>query len=317
MSEETRSQSDAHAAILRRHFPRVPLRTLKVMPHPSWGGESDVYLVDGHLIFRFPRAREAAGSLAVETCLLPQLAERVGLAIPRFEHVALDERDGLPAVVGYEAIRGQPLTGALFRQVVTPDRSAADHLARQLAAFLSVLHGFPLDRALACGVGRPQLGPREQVERQSAAVRSEVFPALADDERAWLTRLFEAFLGDERHFQWTPALCHGDLTSDHILFDADRQEIAGIIDFGDVCVGDRAGDFVWSFEYGDDLFDRVLAHYSPSIADPRAFGHVVAFRYGLMPTVEIAYGLETGNRAYVEEGRRELRARMEGANLTP
>ena len=41
-----------------------------------------------------------------------------------------------------------------------------------------------------------------------------------------------------------------------------------------------------------------------------AFARVVTIRYQLMAAAEIGYGLQIGNAAYVEEGRRALREHM-------
>ncbi len=139
----------------------------------------------------------------------------------------------------------------------------------------------------------------------------QVYPALDPAEREVLERLYSAFLGDPRHFLHAPALCHGDLSSDHILcVPPGTRGIEGVIDFGDVVIGDPTGDFVWGFEYGADFLERVLDHYSVPLPDRAAFARVVALRYTLMSVNQIFYGLETGNSAYISEGREALRARM-------
>ncbi|MGH2366761.1 MAG: phosphotransferase family protein [Chloroflexota bacterium] len=303
------------------------------MPHVGWGGDSDAFLVNGALIFRFPRHPSARRALAVEACLLPQLGPRVGLPIPRFRYVAQDVTDEGdtagstegPLFVGYPAIPGAPLAPNLF-PAIAADPATRERMAAQLSAFLAGLHTVPIEQAIACGVEAPARSVREQITHRYAVVRSNVYPVLADDERRYLDRLFASFLDAPRHFGWPPTICHGDLTSDHILHvpangvssagavsvvrpgdETQPPGIAGIIDFGDVCIGDPAGDFVWRFEYGDAFFGRVLDHYSLPVGDASAFARVVGFRYQLMPTTEIAYGLATGTPGYVEEGRRLLR----------
>ncbi len=298
------------AARIRRHFPDLLIGDIQALPHAGWGGDSDAVLVDDTLVFRFPRGPEVARALAVEVCLLPELAPRAALPIPRFTHVARDPATDAPLFVGYPRIPGEPLTPARFA-AVADDPAAVERLAAGLGAFLTGLHRFPLDRARACGVPEPAATVREGVAARCDAVRTGVYQVLAADERAAVDRIFAAWLTGPRHFAWPPALCHGDLSSDHVLV-AGRGErgIAGVIDFGDLTIGDRTGDFVWRFEWGDAFFRRVLAGYGAATGDPEAFARVVAFRYRLMPLHQIAYGLETGSAADVEEGRRRLRANL-------
>ena len=301
-----------HAEVIRQHFPEVAATQIQALPHRGWGGASDAYLVGGHLVFRFPRSKEVARSTAAEIRLLSLIGDDVGLPIPRFQYVILDPDDGLPVAVVYEAIRGEPLSGEQFGDLVGSGTLSIEEVAQQLASFLSGLHSFPVEAAIACGVPGPEGSPRADAERRFAAVRRRVYPALDDDERAWLTRAFEEHLADSRRFALAPALCHGDLTSDHLLFDTAQRQLGGVIDFGDAQVGDRAADFVWRYEYGEDLFQAVLASYRLPVGDQAVFAKIVAFRHALMPTFEIAYGLETSSRDLVEEGRRDLRVRMSG-----
>jgi aminoglycoside 2''-phosphotransferase len=312
---------------IRQHFPALTVERVRELPHVGWGGDSDALLVNDALVFRFPRRPEVAEALAVEVCLLPALAPRMPVAIPDFRYVAYppahdaSEAASLgpttsarrPLFVGYPTIEGEPLTPAVF-ETVAAEPALVERMAAQLGGFLSALHTFLPEPARACGVPAPAASIYDRVARQYAFWQARVYPSLEADERRFLDRLFAAFLGDARHFRQGPVLCHGDLTSDHILFAPSRgQGIAGIIDFGDVCFGDPAGDFVWRFEYGDRFFERVLAHYRAPLHDPEAFARVVAFRYQLMAVAEIAYGLEIGNADYIAEGRQRLREHMHRA----
>ena len=304
-----RSQPES-VDLIHEHFPDLVVTQVRVLPHIGWGGESDALLINDRYIFLFPRWPETARALAVDVCLLPKLAPRVALPIPSFQYIAYDQAAGMPLLVGYPAIPGQPLTPTLFQAIAT-DELTLERTASQLGAFLSGLHTCPLELARQCGVPWPPLSPVELVTRQYERLRSQVYPLLLADECHFLDRLFTSSLADLKHVEWSPTLCHGDLTSDHILTDSSGAgHITGIIDFGDVCVGDPAGDFVWRLEYGDDFFRRVLASYHAPVGDLEAFARRVTYRARLMPTVEIAYGLETNNAAYVEEGRRSLRAHM-------
>jgi aminoglycoside 2''-phosphotransferase len=311
---EVRSAASAVRAI-RRHCPDVAVRSIEELPHYGWGGDSDAFLINRELIFRFPRWPHVARALEVEARLLPLLRPRVPIRIPDFRYLPRHRRTGRPLFCGYAAIPGRPMAPEVCGQLASSSPTL-EHMAAQLGGFLSGLHTFPLEQATGCGVEIPTVSVRDQVARAYSSARERLHPILVAGERTFLDTLYTTYLDDPRHFAWPPALCHGDLTSDHILAlppehpDVVSEGITGIIDFGDVRVGDPAGDFVWRFEYGDTFFNRVLDHYMAPLPDREAFARVVAVRYQLMATAEIGYGLQIGNAEYVDEGRRVLREHM-------
>src|SRR5439155_24588353 len=115
------------------------------------------------------------------------------------------------------------------------------------------------------------------------------------------------FLGDPRHFAFSPVLCHGDFSSDHLLVDPTCGALTGVIDFGDVAIGDPAGEFTWRAEYGETFFERVLEAYA--IAD-ETFAERVAFRIDCLPIAQIAYGVDTDQPEEVAAGLAWLRRSM-------
>jgi aminoglycoside 2''-phosphotransferase len=289
--------------LIRRSFPDVAAARLELMPHPGWGGDSDAWLVDGRWIFRFPRSADVARCLAVEVCLLPRISAALPAQIPRFDYVARDAKDR-PSFVGYEAIPGQPLRAEALRAL--PAR-VVEHLAEQVGDFLRALHATPAEVAVRCGVDRPTGSPRQRTERWLRQVESTVFPALDGEERDWVERRFRDALAETSRFAFAPVVCHGDLSSDHLLIDPGGRGLAGVIDFGDVTIGDPAGEFTWREEYGEAFYRRALAAYGTS--DPW-FSSRVSFQIDCLPLIQIAYGVETGLTEDVVEGRRMLRSRI-------
>ncbi len=138
-------------------------------------------------------------------------------------------------------------------------------------------------------------------------VESTVIPVLTGDERDWVECQFRDFLAKSARFAYAPVLCHGDLCSDHILFDHAGTGLAGIIDFGDVTIGDPAGEFTWRADYGESFFEQVLQAYG--VTD-RPFAERVAFQIDCLPLIQIAYGVERGRPDDIAEGRRLLRWKM-------
>ena len=75
---------------------------------------------------------------------------------------------------------------------------------------------------------------------------------------------------------------HGDISDDHMLLAAGAEALAGVIDFGDACLGDPAYDLTFFFAYGEAAMARLIEFYDPFAADPllatRARRSYVRFR---------------------------------------
>jgi aminoglycoside phosphotransferase (APT) family kinase protein len=139
--------------------------------------------------------------------------------------------------VGYREIPGQ----TACRAALTDEERAA--AAGTLGHFLAALHAFPVEEAVRLGA------PGDEMERLNIPLRSERALAALDElsghgliDNATRRRLDavidEAPAGAPRP---PPALLHGDLYSLHIVV-GERRRPAGIIDWGDLHVGDRAVD---------------------------------------------------------------------------
>lgn len=249
------------------------------------GWDSVVAVVDDEWIFRFPRRPEIERWLESEIALLPELGPTLPVAVPQFEHVI---RTPLMCV-GYRMIQGEPLTAA----AASPE---------SVASFLSALHRFDVARAERLGV-RPRPWRAHYVEQCAEFVR-RVLPLLDPDERQSAEALFaeaEALEGFE------PALVHVDLGPEHLL--CRDGTLVGVIDWGDVQIGDPAIDFAWLLHVPPRAYgDALLAAYTGP-ADER-LRERARFYHRLGPWYEVHYGLLTGRPAHVEAGLRGVRARL-------
>ena len=141
------------------------------------GMDSLAVLVGEAFVFRFSKHAEAAMGLRREIALLPRLAPTLPLDIPRFEYVGEHSVTGLP-FVGYGLIRGEPLHRPLYDSL---PGATQDGILGDLAAFLSAVHAFSVEEAVACGV-TPDGGRVDYIEDLRRA-RDDVFPLLDDTVR--------------------------------------------------------------------------------------------------------------------------------------
>jgi aminoglycoside 2''-phosphotransferase len=290
-------------AAIARHVPDLRMERVEPLSHHGWGGDSDAWLVNGELVFRFPRTPAIAAQLAVEACLLPQLAPTLPLAIPNFMYIARGAATGAPLFVGYRAIAGAPMTPALLAGHSLTDAQARA-LAATMGSFLTALHSFPVAQARACGA-TTQSEP-EHTRALLERVREHVYPLFPPPLHAWTDHLFGDALASPLLWEYTPALVHGDLGSDHILFDPTRRAIAGIIDFGDMAIGDPLGDFVGLAAYDATFLEAALAAYTRPLGG--AATERLAFYQKRLPFIALAWGAAHADQEALDNGMALLRA---------
>jgi aminoglycoside 2''-phosphotransferase len=245
------TEDDARVQIARA----CPGLDVGVVEFLGAGVDSDVFLVNGEWVFRFPKRAPVARALRREINLLPKLAAHLPVATPRFDYVGHHSTSGL-LFAGYRLIPGQPLSAKAFGAL--GHREQARVLAR-LARFLCAVHGFPVAEAVAAGV--EQFEARNWVS-ECWAQAQHALARLEPWEGAALARLLEGFLADGRNFAERPMLLYADFAPEHVLYDAAAGGIVGIIDWGDVAIGDPDFDLLYlRQDYGEDFVVRMLEHY--------------------------------------------------------
>lgn len=238
---------------IERAFPDLPVRDVVFL---GAGMDSDAYLVNDEWVFRFPKRDTVTRALSREVALLPRLAGCLPVAIPRFSYIGPQSDNG-PLFVGYRLIQGEPLTPALFDSLTQPDQ---ERVLATLAAFLRGVHGFPVADAAAAGV--VEFSTREWVGACWSRGQARVLPLLSPRDGAALAGLIERFLADERNVANSPRLLYVDFAPEHILFSPDERHIVGVIDWGDLAIGDPDYDLLYlRQDYGESFVRRLLGHY--------------------------------------------------------
>ena len=220
--------------LVREQFPGLG-RTVE--PFGS-GWDNVAYLVDGELVFRFPRREFAVPFLGREVRALPRLAPRLPLPVPvPLWASAPTERFPWP-FAGYRRLPGRTLDAV---ELSAEDRRAA---APVLAAFLKALHAIPLDglELPPDEIARTDFARRLPLltERMEALERA----GLIADHRRWIDLFGDGIV------EASPGLVpvHGDLYERHVLVD-DANRVCGVIDWGDVHAGDPALDLTILFRF--------------------------------------------------------------------
>lgn len=255
---------DLARELIETQFPEV---APALVTYLGEGSDSTAFDVNALWVFRFPKRDYAEEQLLVETGLLPLLSDSLPVAVPRFRFHGQPSRlfpyhfAGYPKLLGVTALQSDS-AGTRFKLI-----------APVMSQFLSILHTFPLTRARKLGVRTEPIQSVMEEKTAEALDRFkflEVAAPLAPLER-WYA-YFKAGAGPSSERQ--SALLHNDLAAEHVLLDPVTHQISGVLDWGDLAIGDPVTDFAGLFHWGGQPFVRsILSTYTGAVDDallPRA-----------------------------------------------
>jgi aminoglycoside phosphotransferase (APT) family kinase protein len=242
------------------------------------GLDHTAYVVNDELIVR---VEKQAGSGTADARLLAAVAAISPVPVPE---VVFAEADCL----AYRKLPGVPLL-----DVPSARRAAcATAIAARLGELLAALHGAPV-AAMAELVDEDD-EPLDRWQRDAA----RAYRAAVGEIPAVHRRPIEAFLGSTPADGGYPRVfSHNDLGIEHVLVDPDAREVTGVIDWSDAAITDPAHDFGLILrDLGPAALEAAIEAYGAGVDRERA-----AFHARCMLLEDLAYGLETGRRAYVDK----------------
>ena len=236
---------------IHSNFPDLPIVSVELAGE---GMDSIALLVNREWVFRFPKHDGVSAGTELEARLLPELQQAIDVRIPVPEFVGTDPRTGR-RFSGYRKVEGAPLDAHVFLGL---DTGRQDRLTARIARFVRQLHSFPMERAIQLGVAAGDF--RGAYADKLASVRALVLPRVNPDERRYVERLYGAYLDDPGNFDYEPCLLHADLSPEHVFVDPATRAVTGIIDFGDVTIGDPDYELQRLYaDYGDRFLQTYLA----------------------------------------------------------
>lgn len=203
---------------------------------PGQGWDCETVVVEETWVDRRPRRPEVGAQLRREVALLPRLADRLPLTVPR--PVLLDEE---PLRVRHVLVPGEPCA---------PSTLTADD-GRLVGRFLRALHGTPRSVWAPAGLRSAQ-EQRTRLHTQLADLGARVLPLLPAERRGAGRALLA-----ELAAPYDAVLVHGDLGPEHLLVTDGR--VSGVVDWGDLMLGDPALDLAWTLHGTPPVFADALA----------------------------------------------------------
>jgi aminoglycoside 2''-phosphotransferase len=286
------SQSRLYVEVIQRAYPDFSVHASKTNTN---GQNNDVLIVNDTFVFRFPKYAEGIQRLETEIAILKGIGDCITLPIPRVSFAQITPPVVGQAFVGYRMLSGE----ALWRETLwkIDDEQTLRNLAQQLAQFLRELHAIPVETII--GYQLVAADTYEEWNDIYARIRAKCFPYMRLDARSWATEHFETFLADAAHFAYKSVLKHGDFGPANILFDAGKQVISGIIDFGGAGPGDPAYDFAGILSsYGEAFLRRFFITYP----EMETFWERIVFYQGTFALLEALFGIENQDEGAFKSG---------------
>jgi aminoglycoside phosphotransferase (APT) family kinase protein len=224
--------ADLARTLIEEQFPQ--LAPARVEPLAA-GWDNSAFRVNEAFVFRFPRRQIVVPLIEAESRIMPGIASRLPLPVPVVTFVGRPGRTYPWPFVGHRMIPGCTACAANLNDA---QRTA---LAVPLARFLAALHDVPAEDAQRLAAGPDPIAKLDLAKRIPQA--REILARLAgqglvedQDAISYLLDSVPASFAARGN-----TLVHSDLCARHLLVDADNR-LAGIIDWGDVHLGDAAVD---------------------------------------------------------------------------
>jgi aminoglycoside phosphotransferase (APT) family kinase protein len=295
--EDTQTDATKVAAIIHPQFPEICLSNVKLLGE---GCDSWAFEVSQRWVFRFPKRADVDEQLLVEFRIVPVLATQSPLPLPTFCFL------GQPSAVFPFHFAGYPKLPGVPAIQVDPQLMPFERWAPTMGRFLSWLHRFPASEARRLGVQHQNVAELIQEVRADALDDFDVLRQVACS--APVERWKEFFVNGPQPLispRLTPVIAHRDLAAEHVLCDLTARAITGIIDWTEIAVTDRCVDFAGAFHWGGEpCMDAVLSHYDGAVDE--GVLHRARFLAACRGVADVAFGLETGRREYIQAGIRAL-----------
>lgn len=262
----------------------------------GWIGAA--YRVNDELVFKFPKRAGDWTELDREIVFLEYARDQLPLPAP---HHLLQVRESVTAPFGYivyKHIAGEAL------DVSQMSAAGSDAIARTLAEFLKTLHALKPGRIAHI---LPRENPYQVAMEHNQGAEKEIVAQLSEDERRSLAKFFRRYVNAPQSIGRARVL-HADFSADHIL--CTGGTVSGIIDWGDVSLGDPDYEFSYLYQdFGATFVRQIAEHYGHP--DPDRLVGKARYYTMLDQLGTILYGGERAPEGDIAEAWRRLRAMLQ------
>lgn len=218
--------------LIQNQFPELKAEKIRLL---GAGWDNTAFIINEELIFRFPRREISLGLLEAEWALLPKIASLlpVSIPIPRWRG---SPSDCFPwPFIGYRMLSGFTACYANLSE------NQRESLAVPIAQFLSALHKIPphktkdfmfygdnFSRVEGSSLTQKIHLNLQEMELLGLLQEKDKLYSLIERLQSYRAPIMDTFV-------------HGDFYVRHLLLN-EKHDLVGVIDWGDMHIGDRAID---------------------------------------------------------------------------
>lgn len=280
-------------SMIKKQFPQLDVASIQLL---GAGWDNTAYIINNEFVFRFPRRDIAVSLLQHEMAALPVITKQVSIAVPNPEWHGKPTQEYPWPFAGYRMLRG-----------ITADRlnlsdEQRTQLAKPIAHFLSQLHAIAPENfpTLPRNVVLDRLGLHYLIPTVTKNLEKLESIGLLEYKKQLYHILNTA---PSLRSPTNNTLVHGDLYCRHLLVN-DQTLLTGIIDWGDVQMGDPALDLVVAHSFLPPSAHAIFKASYGTISD--STWHLARFRALHHSLLLILYGHDTGDAILVREAKRSL-----------
>ncbi len=242
---------EKYIKLIHKDFPGFTIFSIQ---KTGEGDNSKAFIINENYIFRFPKRKEVKQKIKIEIAVLPKIKSSLNLTIPHFEFISPEIN-----FVGYKIIPGAPLASGTYNSL---NKKQQTYIHQAIGKFLFQLHHTPLNTVHYCAL--ETMYPSEEYSDNFRKAQKFIYPHISKNKQKIITKIFTDYRDNSENFNYTPALIHNDFSKDHILFDTESKLLTGIIDFGDIAIGDPDYDLMYLLdEFGDNFLKGIFKIYKP------------------------------------------------------
>lgn len=218
--------------LIQEQFPGISAINIRLL---GAGWDNTAFVINEDLIFRFPRREIAIPLLEAEWSILPRLASHLPLPIPNPKYRGYPTTRFPWPFIGYKMLPGFT---ACYANLTEEQR---EKLAEPIAHFLRGLHAMPPSIFLGCPTSREN---QDRIDWKCLIPKvmkniEELSLVHLLERRNALESLIESL--QDLRAPISSVVVHGDFYVRHLLVD-EMHNLVGIIDWGDIHLGDPAID---------------------------------------------------------------------------
>jgi aminoglycoside 2''-phosphotransferase len=241
---ESRLSVEEYLERIKRDF-FEPVNSYKIIQD---GWTNLVVEINEQWIFRFVRDKNNQ-QITVEQDFLPRFAQVCPINIPDIIMRGCD-------YIAYRKILGERFAPEKFSLF---SNSQKTKLIKNLGEFLTCLHNFKFDHQY---LSQTPYGGGDFWHDLWLLVKDDLSPQTRYKAENYFTQAIKQI----NTVLFEPTLIHADLGTNNVLVNFKQNSLGGVIDFGDLCLGDPAADFAGFYRnFGRQFTQELISYYQRPI----------------------------------------------------